>query len=82
MTRAIIKGIYLKELLFNFQELKRFNKLSDVLSCREQRFLESLIKDLTSVEFQLDIIESVLTTFDTVGAAYKVINVDMSILND
>ena len=81
MTRANIKGIYLKELLFNFRELKRFNKLSDVLSYREQRSLESLIEDLSSVEFQLDILESVLTTFDNVGAAYKVINVDMSILS-
>ena len=33
-------------------------------------------------EFQLDILDSVLTTFDNVGSAYKVINVDMSSLND
>lgn len=82
MTRGIIKGIYLKELLFNYRELKRFGKLNSVLSYREQRSLESLIDDLASVEFQLDILDSALTTFDNVGSAYKVINVDMSSLND
>lgn len=82
MTRVIIKGIYLKTLLINFKTLKRFHKIDEVLTYKERISLENLIEDLEKVEYQLDILESVLTTFDNVSAAYKIINADPSFFFD